>query len=456
MNLKVLIISALAGLLFGCGGGEPSSTVEPTVIVPPPAPVVPPEPVHILFVGNSYTFGRVAPAMQYNNANVTDMTAGFNAISPATNSYPLGSGIEPAPCVVTTTTGIGCFEPKPWGGVPGIFKALTDQAELNYVVSLSTRNAATLRGHFLNTGDDKWDLRGNIASKKWDVVVLQGQSDEPLPRTKSKNGNPVSFNTYASVIQQYVHSGAGGTTTESIIFGSNANCRAGVTATVAGPGLSNGNCNTVRNIQTNTFANPDAKVYLMQTWARPDMVEAHKCTAADQTKLNGAPKVDPSCDAGGNGSTTTGMNNLFYTSKTTTTANLADMTADMHNTFNSLAATTTTTGQLRFAGVVPVGNAFQHAVNSTVVKGSGFYKPDGTYDDSSSLMNLWWIDSTHASVYGSYLSALVSFGRITGLDPARFGGTEKAAMDLSISPANAMTLQRMAKETLVAAGLVLR
>jgi hypothetical protein len=454
MNLKALIVTALAVLLSGCGGGE--STVEPPISVPPPIVVVPPDPVHILFVGNSYTFGRVAPAMQYNTANVADLTAGFNDLSPATNSYPLGSGIVPTPCISTTTTGIGCFEPKPWGGVPGIFKALTDQAGLNYVVSLSTRNAATLRGHFLNTGDALWDLRANIASKKWDVVVLQGQSDEPLPRAKSKNGNPVAFNTYAGVIQQYVHTGAGGTTTESVIFGSNANCRASITATVAGPGFSNTTCNTTRTIAINTFANPDAKVYLMQTWARPDMVEAHKCTAADQSTLNGSPKVDPTCDAGSNGSTVTGLNNLFYTTKTTTVANLADMTTDMHNIFTSLAATTATTGQMRFAGVVPVGNAFQHAVNSAVVKGSGFYKADGTFDDSGSQMNLWWIDSTHASVYGSYLSALVSFGRITGLDPSRFGGSEKAALDLGISPANALTLQRMAKETLTAAGLVLR
>jgi hypothetical protein len=127
----------------------------------------------------------------------------------------------------------------------------------------------------------------------------------------------------------------------------------------------------------------------MQTWARPDMVEAHKCTAADQSTLNGAPKVDPTCDAGSNGSTVTGQNNLFYTSKATTAANLADMTTDMHNIFTSLAATTTTTGKMRFAGVVPVGNAFQHAVNSSVVKTSGFYKADGTFDNSGSLMNLW-------------------------------------------------------------------
>jgi hypothetical protein len=186
------------------------------------------------------------------------------------------------------------------------------------------------------------------------------------------------------------------------------------------------------------------------------MVEPHKCTAADQTTLNGAPKVDPTCDTGSNGSTVTGQNFLYYTGQTTTAANLSDMTTDMNNIFNSLAATTTTTGNLRFKGVVPVGNAFQHAVNSGVVKTSGFYKPDGTYDDSAGLMNLWWIDSTHASVYGSYLSALVSFGSITGLNPSRFGRFERAAQELGITVEQALTLQRMATETLVAAGVSLR
>jgi hypothetical protein len=195
---------------------------------------------------------------------------------------------------------------------------LTDQMGLNYIVSLSTRNAATLRGQFLNTANANWDMRGNIASKKWDVVVLQGQSDEPLPPTKSKNGNPMSFKTYANQIEQYVHSGVGSTTTEATIFGGLSNCTAATTATPAGPGLSTTNCNTSRVIGTNTFANPGAKVYLMQTWARPDMVEAHKCTIADKNTLNGAPIVDSTCSSGANGSATTGQNTLYYTAKSTT------------------------------------------------------------------------------------------------------------------------------------------
>ena len=50
------------------------------------------EPIEILFVGNSYTFGRVAPVLGYNAANVHDLTAAFNDIDPSgTNSYPVGT-----------------------------------------------------------------------------------------------------------------------------------------------------------------------------------------------------------------------------------------------------------------------------------------------------------------------------------------------------------------------------
>jgi hypothetical protein len=454
MKIKTLLAFAFATLLLGCGGTDP---ISPSADAPAPTPVpfVLPDPVNILFVGNSYTFGRVAPVIQYNTATVSDLTASFNERSTHTNAWPVGSGLPPTPCV-TTTTSLGCFEAKPWGGVPAIFKSLTDQASLNYVVSHSLRAAASLRGQFLNIADAQWDLRGNMAKQKWDVVVVQGQSDEPLPPTKAKNGSPVEFATYAKVIADYVNTGVGGTTTENIIFNSfSASCTSLTTATVPGAGLG-GSCTRSRFIPTNTFANLEAKVFLMQTWARPDMVEEHKCTVADQSTLDGSPKVDATCSAGTNGSALTGMNTRYYTSKPTTTANLADMTADMQSIFATVAASTRTTGEPRFAGVLPVGNAFQQAVNSGVVKGSDFYKRDGTFDDSGTQMNLWWKDATHASKFGSYLSALVTFGRITGLNPTRFDGLDRAAADLGISRSQAQTLQGVARDTLVAAGVVLR
>lgn len=58
-------------------------------------------------------------------------------------------------------------------------------------------------------------------------------------------------------------------------------------------------------------------------------------------------------------------------------------------------------------------------------------------------MNLWWNDYLHASKYGPYLDALVQFGIITGLNPMMLGAGDRAAFDLGISVADALTLQRI-------------
>src|SRR6476661_8312452 len=152
------------------------------------------EPISILFIGNSYTFGRPDPVMGYNAANVHDLTAEFNAIS---------------------STGTNPWEPHPWGGVPGIFKKFTDESGLDYDVSISARNAASLRGQFLNTATAAWDLRGNVASRTWDAVVLQEQSDAALPPNKGKNANLATFNAYADKFEKFIHNGAAETYTET-------------------------------------------------------------------------------------------------------------------------------------------------------------------------------------------------------------------------------------------------
>src|SRR5689334_16004549 len=117
----------------------------------------------ILFVGNSFTFGRVDPVMSYNAANVRDLTA-------------------PVPgTTFANTTGANPYEPHPWGGVPGVFEAFAHQAGLELDVAISARNAATLQGQYLNSNPAGWDLRGNVASQSWDVVVLQDNSTQALP-----------------------------------------------------------------------------------------------------------------------------------------------------------------------------------------------------------------------------------------------------------------------------------
>jgi hypothetical protein len=416
-------------VVSGCGGKMSGGTFTTAPVTANCAVSASFSQKNILFIGNSYTFARVDPAMAFNAANVNDLTAAFNA------AYPNGANSWPWNGLTCTGAAVqdGCFEPHPWGGVPGIFKALTVQAGLDYNVSMSTRNAATLRGHFLNTSNNVWDLRGNIASQKWDVVMVQGQSDEPLPANKSKNGNPASFKTYANQIAKYVHQGNGLAvdliTTEQAIY--------------AAEGFGTSSSTTPRTIPPNFNANPSAKVYVMQNWSRPDMVEAHKCTVADYTSNDGAPLPDPTCAAGANGSTTTGNSNVFYTAQATTAQNLNDITNDMNSSLSSLV-----TGNSQFSGVIPTGNAFRKAVDAGVVKNSAFYNGSGTYDESG-LMNLWWLDRTHGSKYGSYISALVHFARLTGQDPTQFGGSDAVASGLAISPSDAVTLQQMARAAVV-------
>jgi len=364
------------------------------------------DPIAILFVGNSYTFGRVDPVMSYNNANVHDLTAAFNAVSSA--------GSNP-------------WEPHPWGGVPGIFKKFTDESGLSYDVSISARNAATLRGQFLNTANAAWDLRGNVALQVWNTVVLQEQSDAALPAGRGKNANLGQFNAYADQFERFIHNGAAQTYTETQLYGSLGACQA--------TGASTTTCNTVRTIPANPNASAATKVYLTDTWARPDMVFAHKITTPDTTTSDGRPIVDTS-SAGGDAT-------LYY-------VNLAGMTADLHASFAAKAATNP-----GFAGVIPVGDAFQLAVDQGLVKTSGFYDANGVYvpDPAGGLMNLWWSDYLHASKYGSYLDALVQFGTITGFSPLSLGADEQAAKDLGISSADALTLQRVAAQELAIAAV---
>jgi hypothetical protein len=392
-------------------------------------------PQSVLFVGNSYTFGRVDPVLSYNTANVDDMT----------RPRPL----DPEPNF-TDTIGTRAWEPHPWGGVPGIFKQLADQAGVEFDVSLSTRNAATLRGHYLNSannGRTDWDLRGNIAKKKWDIVVLQEQSDAALPKGRGANANYPQFAAYADKIEKYVHDVPPVDIKETTytertmyveIYGSVANCVA------AGGTASSCNNNATRTIPVNPNANPAAKVYLAQTWARPDMVFPHLSTVADAnypTVPDGRPIVDTSNPAFPNGFPDT----LYYEVE-----GLAGMTADLRAAFARKAAENP-----RFAGVIPVGDAFQRAIDDRIAKGDGFYNDEGTYTayEPSDRINLWWDDYLHASKHGSYLSALVIFGTLTGISPASFGASEKAAADLGINAGDAVRLQRVAADQLAASGV---
>ncbi|HEX2011056.1 MAG TPA: PEP-CTERM sorting domain-containing protein [Roseateles sp.] len=354
------------------------------------------ETVSVLFVGNSYTFGRVDPVMSYNAANVSDLTAAMWAANP---------------------TGSNAFEPHPWGGVAGIFKQFTVQAGLDYQVALSSRNAASLRGHFLNSNPAGWDLRGNIASQPWSKVVLQEQSDEPLTKQAGLSSNPAYFTTYADLIEDHVHQGSAFSYRERDLIGGTSAACAAIT------GASTGTCGTLRSIAANANASAATEMYLYQTWARPNLVNAPFTTVTDP--VSGA---------------------ISYTSTPAPSfyGSLRAMTEDLRNAYQTSAAQAAADGSGGFKGIAPVGESFMRAIAAGVAT-PDMYAPGAATDG---LIDLWFDDGTHASKYGSYLSALTLFGTLTGLDPASLGANEVAARDLGLTAQQAWALQRVASDQL--------
>lgn len=382
------------------------STLVLTTLMPLTAQATP---IDVLFVGNSYTFGRYDPVESYNTANVTDLTA------------PERGG------TFADTTGTNDFEPHPWGGVPGIFKRLTDQAGLDYNVSISARNAASLRGHFLNLNPSDWDLRGNIALQTWDQVVLQEQSDEVLPRQSNASGatlrsNPEYTRYFADTIEDFLHSSAEtGTIRYRDAFpGDTSIARQ---AACESAGVSAGTCRIDRGSYSNLNASADTDVFLYQTWARPDLVDG-----AFETIRN---------DDGSIVRTDEPSTETFYGS-------LDEMTAELMAGYQEVVDQADDDGSPGFAGIAPVGEAFQRAIDLRIAT-SDFWGPGA---ESDGLIDLWFDDGTHASTYGSYLSGLVMYGTLTGRNPSLFGAGELAASELGISSQGAVLLQRVASDQL--------
>ncbi|MBA3940986.1 MAG: PEP-CTERM sorting domain-containing protein [Sphingopyxis sp.] len=96
------------------------------------------------------------------------------------------------------------------------------------------------------------------------------------------------------------------------------------------------------------------------------------------------------------------------------------------------------------AGIVPVGQAWNRAMTT------GVADPDPYDGIGYGQLDLWAYDHYHASVAGYYLSALVTFGAITGIDPTTLGAKEKGADELGLSDAQAAALQAVARDVLLA------
>jgi len=122
------------------------------------APLAQAAPTTILFIGNSFTFGEPAGAApvveRFRTRTVTDLN---------------GSGI---------------------GGVPALFKAFTEEAGLDYQVSLETSPGKGLDWHYANA------LK--TISKPFDVAVLQSYSTLDA----AKPGNPATLIKYSGLVAQ--------------------------------------------------------------------------------------------------------------------------------------------------------------------------------------------------------------------------------------------------------------
>jgi hypothetical protein len=114
MKVLAAVTAALMGTASFAAGAQPRPAAPPRTI---------------LFIGNSFTQGAHSAVRNWRAGSVTDLNrAGY-------------------------------------GGVPALFKVFTEQAGLNYAVSLETQGGKSLGFHY--------DERRALFDKPWDVVVLQ-------------------------------------------------------------------------------------------------------------------------------------------------------------------------------------------------------------------------------------------------------------------------------------------
>jgi hypothetical protein len=352
---------------------------------------------NILFVGNSYTHGRYSPALNYNAGDASDPSNSVvhDLLCPGTGTGACSSGVE-AVAPVTPTTGntpggtLGgqltylsnnpssqYTEVGPFGGVAGIFLQLTQEAGLNYNVSLIAVSSATLTGYSNNTSSELGDLP-LIENAKYSQVVLQDQSFQPLPTTINVNGttvatrgNPTSFASGVNKLIGDINTAHGGSHATSIYLYE--------TPPIAAYGY--------------TSTNPAAPIFGSSTVASMGGNKAY------------APYVgDANPDTA--------------------------MASDLHNAYLSEAAAAhTTLGNS--VSVALAGDAWISAMNSGYAQQNPFLvnEPAGQVDlwDSDPLLACCTVPiGYHPSAYGDYLDAMTLFYTITGVNPLTNAGIEAA------------------------------
>lgn len=262
----------------------------------------------ILFIGNSFTFAAGSPVQSFHPEAVHDLNGGKI------------------------------------GGVPALFKRFTEQAGLQYDVSLETSGGKGLDWHYAN--------RADLIGKPWDTVVMHGYST----LNAAKPGDPALLVTSVRQVATLLHE-----------------------------------------------KNPAVAIFLLATWTR-----------ADQTY---------------------GATGHWYGKP------VEAMAKDVRAGYDLAAA-----GCPFVRGVIPVGEAWNRAIQTGFADGNPY---DGI---EAGKVDLWTRDHYHGSTYGYYLDALTVFGSVIGLDPRSLGAGETSARELGISSEQAVAMERIAYDQLVANG----
>lgn len=169
-------VSAVFGLPSASGPFQP---LLPSAPADWTLQILPSSVTRILFIGDSFTYGRYTPVRNYNSANTTDENYGL----PSSNARAESTS-----------------EPGPYGGIPGIFKMLTTEAGLNYDVHVEAIASTSLATQYSEASPV-------IANAQWNAVVLQEISTRPIPTslTGDNTSNPSNFCSSVQTIESAVH-----------------------------------------------------------------------------------------------------------------------------------------------------------------------------------------------------------------------------------------------------------
>jgi hypothetical protein len=385
------------------------------------------DPINILFVGNSFTHGRYEPVLNYNAGAANNPSTGVvhDLLCPGTGTT-CTSGVEDTGAVTPTSSntpggtvagqlgylnsnpGSQYTEVGPFGGVAGIFLQFTKEAGLDYNVDLIAVSSATLTGYANNTGSEAGDLP-LIENSKYQQVVLQDQSFQPLPATVTVNGQSVATRGKPSSFQSGV------------------------------------------NTLVNGIDAADAKAHVPN--AAVTLYETPPLAAYGYTSSNPSKPIFGS---------STGAAGSIYAPYVGAANPMAQMAGDLHNAYVGEAAAYDSTNPTKsHVGVALAGDAWVTAMNKGLAQQNPYLanEPAGTIDlwDSDPLLACCTTPiGYHPSVYGDYLDALVLLDQITGVDPTTLDAefdpgnpdyADSAANALGVSPDIAVQLAQIAVET---------